>query len=384
MITSAIRKVTICSMLIMLLLSCNLNLNSKIESFDSIVLAFEKRLKKDLVTDNIQGSISASIVKDNKIVWAKGFGYSDRNHKSIADTSTIYRTGSITKSFTAFLMMQLVEEGVIKLTDPVELYLPEVKNLIGYSPSTQITFLELATHHSGLIREPTLADAAAGTIESWESKVIKSISYTSFQYKPGENFSYSNIGYGILGLALSRAVNKPFMELIQNKIFSPLGMSSSYFNVPFEMIPKLASGINGGPKDLDMETPKQEHTGRGYKIPNGGIYSTPNDLSRFIMANLGYQQLLSQENLEFMQKGETSGKEDYGLGFFIKPERLGKIINHGGAVAGYTAYFAFDPKSRYGIVIMRNYNFGETDLQIQGNLVLNKLIRLNHEQKIDP
>lgn len=369
------KKFSIGSMLIMLLLGCNpnFNSNSKAENFDAIVSSLERRLQKDLTTDNIQGSISASIVKDNKIVWAKGFGYADRKRKSVADTSTIYRTGSITKSFTAFLMMQLVEEGVIKLTDPVEWYLPEVKNLIGYSSSRKVTFLQLATHYSGLIREPTLEDAATGTIETWESKVIQSISHTSFQSRPGESFSYSNIGYGILGLALSRAAHKPFMELIQNKIFNPLKMGSSYFNVPVEVIPRLANGMNGGPKDLDIETPKQEHIGRGYKVPNGGIYSAPNDLSRFIIANLGYHQLLSPENLQSMQTGKLSGNDNYGLGFFINNKQIGKIINHGGAVAGYTAYFAFDPTSRYGIVIMRNYNFGETDLQVQADLVLNKL-----------
>lgn len=373
-------KYTIATILIILFFGCtpSSNSSSETDNFDSIVSALERHLQEDLIADDIEGSISSAIVKDNKIVWSRAFGYSNRESKALADTSTIYRTGSITKSFTAFLMMQLVEEGVIKLTDPVEIYLPEIKKLVGYSQSTKITFLELSTHTSGLIREPELEDAASGAIENWENKIIQCIPHTSFESPPGEKFSYSNIGYGILGLALSRAANKPFLGLIQNKIFAPLQMNHSYFKVPVKMAPRLAKGMNGGPGELDLETPNHEHIGRGYKVPNGGIYSTPNDLARFAMANMGYQMVLSPENLESMQTGKLSRRNDYGLGFFINNEQKSNIINHGGAVAGYTAYLAFEPKSRYGIVIMRNYNFGKTDLQAQSHIVLNKLTRLNN------
>jgi D-alanyl-D-alanine carboxypeptidase len=374
-------KYTIATILIVLFFGCipTSNSSSEADNFDSIVSALERQLQDDLIADDIEGSISSAIVKDNKIVWSRAFGYSDKESKTLADTSTIYRTGSITKSFTAFLMMQLVEEGVIKLNDPIEMYLPEIKQLVGYSQSTKITFLELSTHTSGLIREPELEDAASGPIENWENKIIQSISHTSFESRPSEKFSYSNIGYGILGLALSRAANKSFPELIQNKIFTPLQMCHSYFKVPVEMTLRLAKGMNGGPGELDLKTPIHEHIGRGYKVPNGGIYSTPNDLARFAIANLGYQKLLSSANLEYMQTGKLSRRDNYGLGFFINNDQTDSIVNHGGAVAGYTAYFAFEPTSGYGLVIMRNYNFGKTDLQVQSNKVLNELKKLNDE-----
>lgn len=372
-------KYIIWTILAILFLGCSPSSNSSsdVNNFDSIVSALERQLQEDLITDGIEGSISSAIVKDNKIVWSRAFGYSDRESKTPADTSTIYRTGSITKSFTAFLMMQLFQEGKIKLTDPVEMYLPEIKQLVGYSQSTKITFLELSTHTSGLIREPEMEGAASGPFENWENKIIQSISHTSFESRPGEKFSYSNIGYGILGLALSRSANKPFPDLIQNNIFTPLQMNHSYFKVPVEITPRLAKGMNGGPGELDLETPNHEHVGRGYKVPNGGIYSTPNDLARFAMANLGYQKLLGLENLKSMQIGNLSRRDDYGLGFFINNEQPVSIVNHGGAVAGYTAYLAFEPTSGYGIIMMRNYNFGKTDLQAQSNEVLNELRKLN-------
>ncbi|MBL0744471.1 serine hydrolase domain-containing protein [Chryseolinea lacunae] len=347
--------------------------SSEAESLDSVISRFERTLKDDLAEDNIDGSISAAIVQDNKIIWSKAFGYSDRTSKTLADTSTIYRTGSITKSFTAFLLMQLVQEGVVNLNDPVETYLPEVKQLKGYSASTKITLLQLATHTSGLSREPELEDAAAGPIEHWEDKIIASIPTTSFEGQVGKNFSYSNIGYGILGLSLSRAAHKPFMELIQDRIFTALKMNASYFKVPANMSSHVAVGLNGGPEELETETPNMEHAGRGYKVPNGGIYSTPNDLAKFIMAMRGHPALLSPANLKIMQTREVSGMDNYGLGFFINKDGDLEIVNHGGAVAGYTAQLSFDRNGKFGVIIMRNYNFGETDLQARSSELLKAL-----------
>lgn len=369
-------KSTIAILLILLVCCCtpSSNSNSEIDSFESIVNEFEKQLQKDLKDDGIEGSISAAIIKNDKIVWSKAFGYANREARTLADTSTIYRTGSISKCFTAFLMMQLVEEGVIKLTDPIELYLPEIKNLIGYSDSTKITFLQLSTHTSGLIREPELEGAASGPIENWENKIIQSISQTSFEGKPGEKFSYSNIGYGILGLGLSRAANRPFMELVMEKIFTPLKMNNSYFKVPTEAASKLAKGIAGEPGELDIETPNQEHAGRGYKIPNGGIYSTPNDLAKFAIACTGYQKLLRGETLELMQTANASG--NYGLGFFVNQNKQMTIIEHGGSVAGYTAQLAFERTNKYGVILMKNYNFGTTDLSTRSYNLLRELTEL--------
>ncbi len=361
----------------LLILGCSPSENSKTQNFELIVSDFERQLQKDLKDDNIEGSISAAIIKEDKVVWSKAFGWSDQENKIPADTSTIYRTGSISKSFTAFLMMQLVEEGLIKLNDPIELYLPEVRGLKGYSDSTKITFLHLSTHTSGLIREPELEGAASGPIENWESKIIQSIPKTSFENRPGEQFNYSNIGYGILGLSLSRAAKRPFIELVKDKIFIPLKMNNSYFKIPNDRTTRLAKGMDGGPfGEIDIETPGIEHAGRGYKVPNGGIYSTPNDLAKFMMSTMGYHMLLKPETLDLMQTEKASDGDNYGLGFFITEDKGMTIIEHSGSVSGYTAQLAFERNSNYGIVIMRNYNWGVTDLSLRSHILLRELNKL--------
>jgi CubicO group peptidase (beta-lactamase class C family) len=330
----------------------------------SILADFEYTMQNFTRNEPPGSSISWAVVDKDRIIRSGSFGY--------ADTSTIYRIGSISKCFTSFLMMQLVEKGRLKLDDPIESYLPEVKKLKGYNDSSKITFFQLATHTSGLEREPGLAGADQGPIADWEKKLLAAIPETSFESRPGTKFSYSNIGYAILGLALSRAAGKPFIDLIEENIFQPLQMHNSYFIVPQEKWTKLAKGRLG---KMDFETPQREHLGRGYKVPNGGIYSTPNDLAKFIMAELGYSRLLNAKDLETTQAGKVRSSADvkYGLGLFIYPYDNKIMIHHAGSVAGYTAEMVFEKNSKYGVAIMCNYNTIDELLYSRAQYLLNQL-----------
>jgi len=342
----------------------------------TIISEFGNKIKKDVEDDNVKGSISAVIVKEDQIIWSGAYGSSDIDNKTKADSTTIYRTGSISKSFTAFLMMQLVEEGTIKLNDPIEIYLPEIKELKGYSNSTRITFQHLASHTSGLIREPKLENAASGPMEDWEIKILQSIPKTSFKSKPGEHFSYSNIGFGILGFALSRAANKSFIELVEEKIFKPLNMSSSFFIVPEDKMVDLAKGMRYQSIGEINSQSKLEHVGRGYKVPNGGIYLTPNDLAKFIVSNMGRMEILTQKNLSTMQSNQTPDG-NYGLGFFLYQDGSISTVGHGGSVAGYNCSLLFEKESQYGVILMRNYNLGNTDLNASSFALIRKLKTLD-------
>lgn len=344
----------------------------------SIIEEFAERLDKDVRDDNVNGSISAAIIKDDEIIWRKSFGTRTVHDGIPADPHTIYRAGSITKSLTAFLMMQLVQDGIIALDDPIEKHLPEIQGLEGYTDLTKITFRQIASHTSGLIREPKLENADAGPIEEWESKVLQSIPKTSFESKPGERFSYSNIGYGILGVALSRAVNQSFIDLIHEKILKPLRMDDSFFTVPEHKLKNLAQGIWGGPfgeEDLNLESPAREHRGRGYKVPNGGIYSTPTDLGKFLIANMSKGGILAKEYLELMQTKQTPELtyNGYGFGFEIYQNKQMTIVGHAGGVPGYSSYFGFEQEQHFGIVIMRNYNWGTTSWDLGQKILLGKL-----------
>ncbi|HAA22189.1 MAG TPA: hypothetical protein DCP28_26755, partial [Cytophagales bacterium] len=224
-----------------------------------------QQLQWDLEDDNLHGAMSAALIKDGELLWTQAFGWVGPESSDRATDSTLFRIGSITKSFTAFLMLQLHEEGVIRLDDPIENYLPEVRQLRGYAQHAPFTFLQLASHTAGLQREPDWEEANRGPIGAWEEKLIEALAFTGFADAPGTQYRYSNIGYGILGLALGRAAQEPFIELVQRKIFDPLGMQHSYFVVPEEQMRHLARGLEGGPfGELRTDIPEEEHAGRGY------------------------------------------------------------------------------------------------------------------------
>jgi CubicO group peptidase (beta-lactamase class C family) len=253
--------------------------------WDDAIARFSHLLAADVEADGV-GGITAGIMVDGDLVWARGFGWAD-DGKTPMGSASISRTGSISKSITAVLMMRLVEQGVLRLDDPVEDYLPEIRLIGDRRPEAQaITFRHLASHTAGIIREPELEGAASGPIDQWEEKVLESLAATRFDSIPGARYQYSNIGFGTLGLALSRAAGRPFMDLIQEGIFSPLGMTGSTF-VLGELESRLAAGFENGRNGIDAARPAAEHRGRGYKVPNGGVYSTVADLGRLMGAMSG-------------------------------------------------------------------------------------------------
>ncbi len=321
------------------------------------------------VADDGVGGIAAGVMVDGDLVWADAWGLADRETREPMLPSSVSRTGSISKSVTAVLMMILVDRGVIGLDDPVANYLPEFDELQARRPGTQdVTFRHLASHTAGLVREPDWSESVVGPISEWENRVLQSIPQTAYDSIPGARYQYSNIGFGMLGLALSRAAGRPFMDMVEEEIFAPLGMTGSSFVVEGAALePRLAQGYTSRNDVVDGEAPAREHAGRGYKIPNGGVYSTVGDLGRFLGAIAGVPglRILEESSREEMLRMQTP--EDphvgYGLGLSLVMDDQGnRLAAHGGSVAGYNAYMVVDPDTRVGVVLLRNYTGGRTNL----------------------
>ncbi len=337
-------------------------------SWDAILERFADSLKADVAADDV-GGIAAGVIVDGDLVWARAFGWADRDRHVPMGTATVSRVGSISKTVTATLMMRLVDRGVLSLDDPVSRYLPQVREIADPRPGAPpLTFRLLASHTAGLVREPELEGAASGPITGWEEKVLASIPRTRFDSVPGTRYQYSNIGFGILGLALSRAAGRPFMDLVEDEVFRPLGMAASTFVVDSSLAPRLAAGYeNRRDGTIDAETPAREQAGRGYKVPNGGVYTTLADLGRLEGALSGVSGLaiLSDASRREMLRVQTpeDPRRGYGLGLTVVMDATGReIAGHGGSVAGYTAQISFDPDARIGVVLLRNYQSGATNL----------------------
>ncbi|WP_419857710.1 serine hydrolase domain-containing protein [Candidatus Palauibacter irciniicola] len=349
-----------------------------------VIDAFSRQIAADVEADGI-GGITAAVFKGDQVLWAQGFGWADPANRVPAGVRTIYRTGSISKSVTAILMADLVEEGTVALDDAVVDYLPEATGF-GDPPAGMepITFRQLASHTAGLIREPELEGAAAGPIEDWGYKILASIPHTRFYTMPGTQYQYSNIGYGVLGYALQRAAGTSFMDLVEDRLFEPLGMRSSAFIVGPDLWRRVSVGFaNGGDGAVNADFPALEHEGRGYKVPNGGVYATVGDLATFAAAVMGMteHELLEPATRREVMTVQTPEDPDagYGLGFSIRPVALEggrdvRFVGHGGSVAGYNMYLVFEPESGYGVALGRNYNSGATSLGEAGNGLLRALL----------
>ena len=336
---------------------------------DEALTAFSRQLRVDVAADDV-GGIVAGVMVDGDLVWAQAFGWADRDARTPMSTASISRTGSISKSVTAVLMMRLLDEGVIGLDEPVERYLPAFASIKDRRVDAQpVTFRHLASHTAGLIREPQWPDAVVGPIELWDKRIVESLPLTAYDTVPGARYQYSNIGFGTLGLALAKAAGRPFMEMVRTEVLEPLGMTGSEFVVAgAKLEARLAAGyVIGQDGSVDGGQPAREHAGRGYKVPNGGVYSTVADLGRFMGAMSGVPglRILSEESRQEALSIQTpeNPNRGYGLGFSVQIDEQGrKIASHGGSVAGYTAHMAFDPKARIGVVLLRNYGRGSTNL----------------------
>lgn len=353
---------------VLLLLCSALPAEGQRSRWDDAITRFSAAIAADVADDGV-GGISAGVMVDGDLVWADGWGLADRETRELMLPSTVSRTGSISKSVTAVLMMILVDEGVIELDDPVSRYLPEIDGLRDRrNGSEDVTFRHLASHTAGLVREPEWPESVVGPIKEWESRILQSIPRTAFDSIPGARYQYSNIGFGMLGLALSRAAERPFIDLVEEKIFVPLGMTGSSFIVEGgELEPRLAQGYAVRDGTVSGEAPAREHAGRGYKVPNGGVYSTVADLGRFLGAIAGVPglRILDESSRAEMVRIQTpeDPQRGYGLGFTLAIDDDGnRLVAHGGSVAGYNAYMVVDPDHRVGVVLLRNYTGGTTNL----------------------
>ena len=327
----------------------------------ALIERLDAQASKEFAKDNF-ASVTVGVVSGPRLVWSRSYGWANIEKKIPATKSTLYRIGSITKEFTALMLLQLVQEGKVHFSDPVEKYFPEINKIQGRFPGAPpITLIQLATHTSGLDREPEDTETyLKGPVSDWEKVLIAALPKTRYAFEPGTHYSYSNIGYAALGAALSRAAGQSYVDYVTQRIFKPLGMTSSFFEPNDQMRSRISRGYINEDGKIDSETAEREHQGRGYKVPNGAIYTTVEDLARFVAFQLGEEApaVLKKESLdesfESLLTANPAFKRGYGIGFEVL--RLDEVVlyGHSGGVAGYQAQAFFDRSSRTGVIILRN------------------------------
>lgn len=329
------------------------------------IAAVDRLAAAELAKQDI-GGCTVGIVVGPRLVWAKSYGLADIEKRIEATNEHVYRIGSITKQFTGLVLLQLVEDGVVNLSDPVTNHFPEfVRVENSFSNAPPATLGQLATMTSGLAREPrNLRRYLKGPVAEWENVLMSALPDTRFAHEPDTRYHYSNIGYAILGAALGRASEGTFVDHTRSRILEPLGMTHTAFEPNAAIRSRIAKGYalaNGRP---DGTFPAAQHAGRGYKVPNGALYTTVSDLARFISFQLGYgpESVLPRKSVKanFARVNSTNAdlSSGYGVGFSMVRRDDLVFVGHGGSVAGYNAAAFLHRPTETGVIVLRNVGGG--------------------------
>jgi CubicO group peptidase (beta-lactamase class C family) len=308
-------------------------------------------------------SVTAAVISGGPTIWTKSYGLADIENNIPASADTVYNMGSIGKQFTALMLLQLVGRGRVHLADPVEMYVPEIKRIQNPFPNAApVTLAQLATHTSGLTGDQNDPPPPPGPRSQWEQLLISVFPQVKFDFEPGTGYQYSNVGYAILGLALERAAGQPYLDYLPNQILLPLGMAHTAFDLTPDMAAHAAKGYrlpNGAP--VLSADPTKTELGRAFLTPAGGLFTTVEDMAKFVAFELGLgpDSVLSRKQVlaNFSQVSSASGNlsSGYGIGFGLS--RMGTTViagHNGGITAGYYAAAYKKPTAGVGMVFLRN------------------------------
>ena len=288
---------------------------------------------------------SALVADKEQIVLKKGYGLANMEWGIPNTPDTKFRLGSITKQFTATLVMQLVEQAQIELSAPIRRYLPDYPLPAG----EKVTIHHLLNHTSGIVgytEMPTFG-ATARNPYSPRTFVDEKFAGLDLLFEPGTKFSYSNSAYFLLGVILERVTGQPYEKLLRERIFTPLGMKDSGYDSTLPLLAKRAAGYD---KRFDGSYVNTTYIDMTQPYAAGSLYSTVEDLYRWDQA-LYADKVLSAASKERMF---TPGLADYGYGWDIKRKDGITTIEHGGGINGFNTLITRNPESKRLIVFLNN------------------------------
>ncbi len=297
-------------------------------------------------------ALSIALVEGDKIVWSEGFGIAQAKTNTPATGDTVYRVGSISKLLTDVAVMQSVADGKLALDADITTVLPDFHP--HNDSGTPITLRQLMSHRSGLVRESPVGNYFDPTEPSLAATVA-SLNSTSLVYPPNTKTKYSNAAVSVAGYALEKVSGVPFEEHMAAKLLEPLGMSSSsYRRLDPDKFP-VAEGWMWGHDGQRFVAPDFALG----TLPAGNLYSSVNDLGRFLIAVLNEGQIDGKQVLEadlLKQMLSPTAKDDgprtFGIGFHLSEFEGEPLFGHAGAVYGFSTQFRGLPERKLGVVIV--------------------------------
>lgn len=326
--------------------------------------------------------LALAVTNRQGLLYVATYGFADLKARRPVTPDTLFEIGSISKSFTAIALLQLREEGKFDPQAPLTKYLPWFEIQTKYEP---LTGHHVLTHSAGILRDrPDIG---------FSPYVVYSLREQQTAYAPGKNFSYSNMGYEVLGCLLEHLEGKPYEEIVRRRIFAPLGMTASSPAITNEIHSRLAVGYIPFHDDRPAQSsePLIEAPYHARRGAAGDAAATAADLAAYLrmLLNRGAApggRVLSEESLALLIQpavtvGDENEKRFYGYGLFTRVVEGHQRVWHGGETNGYTAWMGGDLTDGLGVVVLLNALGGPWRV---GGFAINVVRAALHNQDLPP
>jgi CubicO group peptidase (beta-lactamase class C family) len=272
------------------------------------------------IEEHEEGMGSVAILKDGEMIYQKAYGFANMESKKKNDPNTLFRIGSISKTYTATLIMKAVEEGLLKLDDTLSEFYPDFKN------SDKITISHMLQHRSGLYNFTNSPFYVQYMTQSkTKAEMLEILLSTENSFEPGEKYEYSNSAYVLLSYILEDVYEMGYGDILKEKILSPLELEQTYFGKAInQSANESVSYIRTAQWEISAETNMMIPMGAG------GITATAKDVALFYEA-LFNGEILEESSFEKMKEI----KDGFGYGLFEMPYYDEKILGHTGGIDGF-------------------------------------------------
>ena len=334
--------------------------------YSSLTAHMTESIEEQMEENQVIG-LSIALVDGKDIAWSEGFGYADDARRVPATADTLYGIGSISKTFTGIAVMQLAEQGLVDLDEPVHEYIPEFTIRSRFpDPISAITVRTLLTHHSGIPGDK-LQDMFSSDNGEFRDDILDYLAGQYVANPPNHIFAYSNLGFELLGILIERVSEIPFADSMAENLLDPLGMNTASF-VPISLRDDVSSlvslGYHGGQSEGHDEPPLRSW-------PAGSMNASVNDMARYIMmilseGSLGGNRVIGEDSLDEMltpQNGDVPldlGVVN-GLAFFLSNPNFayaGSSCGHDGGTIFYLSTMHILPDQELGVIVLTNTDTG--------------------------
>jgi CubicO group peptidase (beta-lactamase class C family) len=336
--------------------------------FPGAVTVLDKIIRNNLKRQRIPGA-AVALVREGRVIFSQCYGYADSEKKVPITEDTYFMAGSLTKSFTALAVLNLIEQGKIDPHADIKKYIPDfsIRNL--NDAQVPITVNHLLTHTSGLMIDYYVRSARGRKYST--ADLLSQLQNQYLCFKPGSAYKYSNIGYRLLGIMIEQVTGQRFEDYLEKEVFKPLGLNDSSFDYTADMALRMSKGHNG-----DTETSRVDDEDRSAS----GLFSTLRDLTAFLtfLSSKAAQLPGGMNNNKIIdliiKNADPSidtfydSKNRYSYGWYLNSYQfkgIHSVLSTSGNINGFCTAITYIPEERLGIAILTNSSLGwKADMDI--------------------